>query len=106
MHRTAPDAPPDSVNGKTAAPIASAAAPKSGAKASITGGISGGGGSKSTTPTSQTSDLLGTAALSQPSAGGATNDAPAPKADMAALTQSAMVSLRGLVASLNSTSLK
>jgi hypothetical protein len=98
MHRTAPDAPPASVTGKTAAPIASAAAPKSAAKGSITGGISVGGGNKSTTPTSQTSvaDLLGTAALSQTPAGGATNDALAPKADMAALTQSAMVSLKGL----------
>jgi hypothetical protein len=104
---TAPAVPPDSVTGKTPAPVATAAAQKSSTKGSMAG-ITGGGSSKSANPTSRTSvpDLLGTAALSQTQVAGAPKDTPTPKADMAALTQSAVISLKGLVASLKTTSIK
>jgi hypothetical protein len=103
----APAAPPDSVTGKTPAPVATAAAQKSSTKGSMPG-ITGAGSSKPANPTSRTSipDLLGTAALSQTQVAGAPKDAPAPKADMAALTQSAVISLKGLVSSLKTTSIK
>jgi hypothetical protein len=103
----APAAPPDSVTGKTPAPVATAAAQKSSTKGSMPG-ITGAGSSKPANPASRASipDLLGTAALSQTQVAGAPKDASAPKADMAALTQSAVVSLKGLVASLKTTSIK
>jgi hypothetical protein len=104
---TAPPVPPDSVTGKTPAPVATAAAQKSSTKGSMPG-ITGAGSSKPANPASRASipDLLGTAALSQTQVAGAPKDTATPKADMAALTQSAVISLKGLVASLKTTSIK
>jgi hypothetical protein len=100
----APNAAPANVTASTPAPVASTATRQS----TVAGSVSSGGSGKPAHPTGRKSvpDLLGTAALSQTQAPATPKDAVVPKPDMAALTQGAVSSLKGLVAALKTASIK